>query len=181
MDDKYTSNIRVIALDASIQKLASAFCCGNPHIDNFLRSGQALDVGFGKTFVWLTEGEKAEIIGYYNIAAGSINQIDGERVSKMGGAIHINEFAIHEKFRGKFIDERLKLKYSDILLGDCIQRIQHLRSQSIGVSFVTLHSTREGMNLYLRNDFCEIEEEMNLSKMDNEKECTPMYLALDLE
>ncbi len=39
----------------------------------------------------------------------------------------------------------------------------------------------EGYNLYKRNGFEELEEDMKIAKNDGEKTCIPMYLPLDLE
>ena len=46
-----TSLINIKPIDASIQKLASNFHCGNSKIDWFLRNSTALDIWFGKTSV----------------------------------------------------------------------------------------------------------------------------------
>ena len=53
MINQFESKLDTKLLDASFQKLASDFHCGNQYIDLFLRSAQALDDSFGKTYVWL--------------------------------------------------------------------------------------------------------------------------------
>ncbi len=121
------------------------------------------------------------VIGFYNISAGCIDGLsDGIRY-KMGGSVHINEFAIDQKYQKAKIEEGSSFHFSDVLLMDCINRIKYIRDNYIGFSFVTLQSTEEGYRLYSRNDFEEIEEDMNVSKTDKEKDCIPMYLALDIE
>lgn len=57
MINQFESKLDTKLLDASFQKLASDFHCGNQYIDLFLRSAQALDDSFGKTYVWLNESE----------------------------------------------------------------------------------------------------------------------------
>lgn len=178
----YISTLNIHKLDASLQKLASSFKCGNDFIDSFLKSSVALDKGFGVTYVWLDD-ENSSIIGFYNITSGSIEQADQSGNGyKMGGAIHLNEFAIHQNFRGKTIPDDDSLRMSDLLLHDCIARVQYLRDNLVGFSFITLHSTNDGYSLYQRHGFCDIEEDMTIAVVEGkEDDCFPMYLALDLE
>ena len=179
-DISFESNINIVPLDARIQKLASDFYCGNCNIDSFLKGPRALDDGFGKTFAWL-EADNKRIIGFYNIGTGSIDYDDGSVRSKMGGSIHINDFALDERYHGTRITEA-NLNMSDLLLADCIERILFLRRTMVGFSFVSLQSTQLGYGLYTRHDFEPIEEEMFMTKIaDAEEECMAMYLPLDLE
>lgn len=181
MNDSFCSNLNVKMLDANIQAFASNFDCGNNHINQFLKSSQAFDDGFGKTYVWL-EDNNQEIIGFYNISVGCIDQKDGESRYKMGGSIHINEFALAQKYRGVSLGEDSNANLSDALLKDCLDRVEYIRRKHIGFSFVTLQSTREGHSLYERNDFEDVEDDMNISIIQGaEEECQAMYLALDLD
>ena len=181
MINEYISNLNVRKLDNGIQNLAHKFHCGNSFMDSFLRSSQALDDGFGKTYVWLEDDDKA-IIGFYNISVGSIDQQDGDSWYKIGGAVHINEFAMDQKYQGVPVDVNQDINLSDLLLKDCIDRIVYVRDSFIGFSFITLQSTPAGKSLYKRNDFEEVEEDMKVSQMqESEIDCTTMYLALDIE
>lgn len=78
-------------------------------------------------------------------------------------------------------DDRLKIYTSDLLLDDCLQRVEQLRRDHIGIAFVTLNSTEEGKWLYIRNDFEPLEEDMFFSIEDSDLKCTQMYLPLELE
>jgi hypothetical protein len=181
MNELFQSNLNIKLLDAEIQGFASAFHCGNTHIDSFLRSRNALDPGLGCTYVWLEENN-TEIIGFYNICTGAIDQVDNYGVRrKMGGAVHINEFALEEKYHGQTLREDDSIRLSDLLLSDCLERIQYLRQHHLGFAFVTLQSTKEGESLYSRNDFEVVESDMSMPPSKGEEDCIPMYLALDLE
>lgn len=181
MINGYISNLNVQKLNKKIQELAYKFHCGNSYIDSFLRSSQALDDGFGKTYVWLEDDDK-NIIGFYNISVGSIDQYDGNAWYKIGGAVHINEFAIDQKYQGVPVASNPNIFLSDLLLKDCIDRIVYVREHWIGFSFISLQSTMAGYNLYRRNDFEKIEEDMKVTQMqESEIDCTTMYLALDIE
>ena len=156
----------------------SFFNCGNVSIDRFIRSSEALDPGYGKTFVWLSYDE-SEIIGFYNITTGSVDSLNEENTNyKVGGAIHINQFALSEEYQGQEFDKSIKA--SDFLLAECLDRIYSIR-KNVGFSFITLQSTERGFSLYKRNDFEEIEEDMQIVQTEHEIKCTPMYLALDVE
>lgn len=173
--------IRTINYDADLQKLASSFNCGNIYLDNFLNSNLALDYGFGKTYVWV-DNKKSKIIGYYNITAGSVEVIKDNRSCKVGSAVHINEFAIDLKYQKTIYDVNQKWYMSDILLFDCINRIEYLRTHYLGLTFITLASTKDGYYLYKRNEFEELEDEMQIPLYEEkEYDCIPMYLPLDIE
>lgn len=97
----------------------------------------------------------------------------------MGGAIHINEFAIKQRYQGVAVTEFANI--SDLLLDDCLERIKYIRNNHIGCSFVTLQSTKEGYSLYLRHDFEDIEEDMGITKnQPAEDGCKAMYMVIDL-
>lgn len=168
------NNFITVKLTGDIQKSISPFDCGNPALTAFLRSYDALDDMFGKTYVML-ENEKT-VIGYYNISTGCIE--DNNRI-RIGGAVYINCLAVDKDY------QRKKLNgihyYSDILLADCLNRIEDIRNNSLGFAFVTLSSTDEGYYLYERNGFSVIEDDMNLAKNDGELSCVPMYLPIDYE
>ncbi len=56
------------------EPLAKHFSCGNIVIDDFLKSGDALDENQGITYILLSD-DKDFIIGYYNISVGRVDQI----------------------------------------------------------------------------------------------------------
>ena len=174
--------LNVVKYDASLQKLASSFHSGNNYLDKFLRESVSLDDCFGKTYVFLSE-DNQNIIGYYNLGLGYIEQYDNQITKKIGGAIHINCFALDEQFHGllqMYTDDGIKINLSDVLLNDCLEKIEYIRREYVGFSFVTLSSTKEGYGLYCRNGFEDLEEDMGFSAEDSDIECTPMYLPLDI-
>ena len=151
---------------------ASKFDCGSDAINMFLLSSNSLDYGYGKTYVIIYNNE---ILGYYNIGTSCIQSENGLR---MGGSAYINYLALDKKYQ--------KIQYgngyiSDLLLGDCLNKVEDIRQNHIGLSFITLSSTEEGKRLYERNDFEELDEGMTIAQNDGELKCIPMYLHLDLE
>lgn len=173
-------------LDAGLQKLASSFDCGsNLFFNNFLRGTRAFDNNIGKTFVYSTDNCN-KIIGYYNLGVGDIEYTNrSNQTIKCGGAVHINYFAVDQAFRGKIVtvDDGIEIRWSDLLLDDCLSRIASIRKNDVGFSFVTLSSTKEGLELYLRHDFQLLDTDMSFSNNDGEdsEEGTKMYLPLDDE
>ena len=129
------------------------------------------------------------IIGYYNISTGTLDQRveygNGENTHiKIGGAIHINGFALDDHFRGVEIPnvrDGLKYTIADMLLEDCIERILEIRESNVGFEFITLCSTKEGYSLYKRNEFEDLDEDLSFSVTETEKECKFMYLPIDYE
>lgn len=161
-----------------MENAAKSFDCGNDVISSFLRSEEALDNSYGKTYVLLSN-DKSEIAGYYNIAMSYIESNTGSKIVKMGGSAHITYFAVDKKYQGHCVKDSKKL--SDWLLSDCINRIDYIRTNHIGCSFVTLASTREGYSLYLRSGFELLEDDMSFTKSTEEQMCISMYLPLDYE
>ena len=118
----------------ALQKLAAKFDCGNSYLNQFLRSPDALDAGVGKTFVFLTENAES-IVGYYNLSCGSLDEIEGDVRYKIGGTIHIGYFAIDEKFQHQLqatTPNGIHLYWGDVLLEECLSRIEAIRSQQVG-------------------------------------------------
>ena len=180
--------LNVVPYDAGYQKLASFFESGNDYLDRFLREDLSLAEWYGKTYILLSDDGEA-IAGYYNISVGSVEQILNGEHSRIGGAAHINCFALDKRYQGLLqatTPDGKKMNLSDFLLVDCIERILDIRSL-IGFSFITLCSTRRGHSLYLRNDFEALDEDLVFSTEDSvanragvdEGTCIPMYLPLD--
>lgn len=177
------NDLQVRLFDVSLQKLASKFESGNNYMDTFLRGQQALDDSWGKTYIYVPK-DHSEIVGYYNIGVGYIEQYQNGVYEKIGGSIHINNFALDKKYRGYELDSFSndeKIFLSDVLLRHCFRTIQKIRDKYLGFTFVTLSSTREGYSLYTRNGFEELDEDMHFSIYESDIECIPMYLALDIE
>ena len=109
----------------NLLELATTFKSGNEFLDQFIQSKESLNDGLGKTFVWIDE-KRESIIGYYNIGVGYIDMLDGDDKYKIGGSIHLNFFALDEKYRGIVIDEKK----------DCIF---HLKMMKKDANQCTLH------------------------------------------
>lgn len=177
------NDLEITLFDVSLQRLASNFKSGNNYMDNFLQCSQSLDDSWGKTYIF-TPKDRSKIVGYYNIGVGYIDTYQDGIFEKIGGSIHINNFALDKNYQGYEIasfskDEKIFL--SDILLQHCFHTIQKIRDHYLGFSFITLSSTKEGYNLYKRNGFEELENDMHFSISESDVECIPMYLALDIE
>ena len=163
------------------KRLAGDFDCGNPYINEFIKSPVSLDNSYGKTYVYLSDDNNF-LIGFYNLGVGYIDYLKDNQRYKAGGAIHINEFALHSKFHSTLItydNNGQKINLSDILLYDCLHRIKEIRENFLGYAFVTLCSTEEEYSLYSRRDFQEIGDDYGFSVELSEKKCKKMYLWLD--
>ena len=161
--------------------LSAKFDCGNSYLNQFLRSSDALDPGIGKTFVFLSQDTK-NIVGYYNISCGALDEIEYEKRYKIGGSIHIGYFAIDERFQHQLqgiAPTGIHLYWGDILLEECLNRIESLRATQVGVSFVTLASSTAGERLYRHHGFEDLDSDITFSPVHGEDECICLYLPLD--
>lgn len=166
------------------EKLAQNFECGNTIIDNFLRNGNALDENQGITYVLLSD-KKDVIIGYYNIEAGRVDQIEdvgGATIYKpMGGSINVNYLAIDSSYQGTKIAQinGKKIYLGDYLLRDCEKKILKLRKE-VGVVFITLYSTEQGYHLYHeRNSYENFENDMSTVIQESDYKCYKLYKCVD--
>ena len=90
------------------------------------------------------------------MGVGYIDAYDGDDKYKVGGSIHLNFFALNNSYRGVVVDikeDGTKIKVSDQLFADFMNKVYLLREKYIGFSFVTLAATEEGYSLYKRNQF----------------------------
>lgn len=175
--------LNIQRIKPELEPVIQAFNSGNRYLDNFIKSSAASNDSIGKTYLLLSDDEKV-LIGYYNITVGSLDIIDSGIHRKIGGCVHINCFALDNRFHKQVEtlgENEEKIYTSDLLLDDCLQRVEQLRKEYIGIAFVTLNSTEEGIWLYARNDFEPLEEDMFFSIEDSDLKCTQMYLPLELE
>lgn len=174
--------LNIKPLSPELLPLAERFSSGNTYLDSFLQDGDySLDPNIGKTYVFLSE-ENNEIIGYYNLGMSSVDRIEevngNRRYIRMGGAVNINYFALDERYHRQVFDmlpSGDKIYLSDILLIECLERIESVINQHIGATFVTLNSTKEGYHLYTRNGFEELEVDMRFTMEDGDHDCTQLY------
>lgn len=171
---------KTVLYSEKYRNFAHDFHSGNSSIDSFLRDEQSLKKWFGKTFIWL---DRNLIVGFYNIGVGYIRDRDYSNY-KIGGSVHLNYFAVNQAYRNAYkimLPDNSFLKTSDILLNDMLQRVDEIRNNWLGFSFVTLSSTERGYPLYKRNNFDELEDGLEFDNKDDEDNCIQMYLCLDSE
>lgn len=176
--------MEIVKYVSGYKDLAKNFDCGNIVIDNFLKNGNALDENQGITYVLLSK-QKDFIIGYYNIEAGRIDQVEniGDNVlyKPMGGTVNINYLAINSKYQGTKIAEieGKNIYLGDYLLRDCEKRILRLR-EDVGISFVTVCSTEQGYHLYHeRNSYEDFEDDMSTFVQESDSKCYKLYKCVD--
>lgn len=180
--EEWMSKLNVKKLKPELKFLLGNFDSGNLYLDHFIKGESAWDRSIGKTYLLLSD-DGNQLIGYYNISVGSLDLIENGIHEKLGGCVHINCFALDKRYQKCAIETEgeKKLYLSDLLLADCMRRVSKLREKHIGVAFITLNSTKEGLWLYTRNDFEPLEEDMFFSIDSSDIECTQMYLPLDIE
>lgn len=164
-------------------ELASKFDCGNVYLNSFLVSSFALDPGITKTYIALSDDE-SDLIGYYSIDCGAVDQVVEGYHEKIGGAVHLRCFALNKQYQHELQEITPSGKHvyiSDVLLESCLDRIDFIRSNFIGAEFVTLASTREGEKLYRRHGFDDLDEDISFSTIYGEDECICLYLPLDCD
>lgn len=176
--------MNIVKYTSEYKDLAMKFKCGNEVIDNFLHTGDALDINQGITYILLSD-ESDSIIGFYNIEVGRLDRIEQigsyEYYEPMGGTVNINYLAIHNEFQGTMIAqfEDKKTYLGDFLLRDCEKRILDLR-EKVGIAFVTLYSTEQGYHLYhIRNGYQDFEDDMSTFVKESDVGCRKLYKWVD--
>lgn len=173
--------MKIVKYSRQYENLTSTFNSGNEVLDSFIKSDEAFDTSHGVTYIALNETAD-EIIGYYNIASGTFDFIESGIRTKQCGAAHINYFAVTASYQNRiqYSDGRYNYKLSDIILLDCINRIEEIR-ENIGIGCITLSSTKQGYNLYCRADFEDMEEDFCFTNTDQEHKTIDMYYMFDYE
>jgi hypothetical protein len=139
----------------------------------------ALDLNFGKTYVMLDDAQTA-IIGFYTLTTGLVEESN----YKIGGSLHIRDFALHKAYHGyvhTVLDDGSEVKLSDVLLADCLRRIEYIRQEHVGFSMITLFATPSGEKLYLRNGFDYAEKDMYIAKEADDGQTKAMYRPVNIE
>lgn len=175
-------SLNVVPLTQDLLPFAESFSSGNKYIDGFLKNGDfSLDVNIGTTYVFLSSSKK-EIVGFYNLGMSSLDQlqeVNGRLIrSRMGGAVNINYFALDERYHRQIkgqLPSGTNIYLSDLLLDECFERIEQITQQYIGATFITLNSTNEGLNLYTRNGFERLEEDMSFTMEESDHDCIQLY------
>ena len=164
--------------------LSNDFSCGNIVIDNFLKSDESLDNNIGVTYVLLDDKQK-QIIGYFNIAASRIDEIQyvgkAPYLTPLGGAVKINYLAVDTRFQHRLLyqEDSHNVYIGDYLLHKCEAKIAELQ-KDIGIAFIYVSSTDEGYKLYHERNFYEhMETDMNIIKSDSEHNCHDLYKCID--
>lgn len=154
-------SLNVIPINEELyRRFKDNFDCGNDRLNQFFNGPEVLDEGIGKTYVFLSD-DGSELLGYYNITTGMIGESENPMI-RMGGSIHINCFALDNRYHGLLQGEDKNgnsIKLSDIFFTQCMKTIFDLRKK-VGFSFITLSSTEEGYSLYQRADFEELDSDM---------------------
>ena len=175
--------INILKYTKKFQRLANTFDCENQVINSFIRQDYAFDENQGITYI-MVDKNMSRIIGFYTIETSRIDEeecIDSTKILKpMGGAIHINYFAMNKEFQkykiGKINGRNIHL--SDYLLTDCENRILSIRN-IVGASFITLSSTEQGYNLYKRNSYENFEDDMYIAIKEKDLYGYKMYKCID--
>lgn len=177
---KFENNYLTVQHEKKYLDVVHKFTCGNVVLDKFIHDDiLSLDNKIGITYLFLSE-DGFEIIGYYNLSAGTLDYVDNGIRIKQCGTVHINYFAITQKYQGIVVknNNEVNIKYSDILLDDCIRRIEEI-NEILGFGCITLSSTPQAVNLYSRFDFEEIDEDMCFSDTSEEKQSYDMVYFFD--
>lgn len=97
----------------------------------------------------------------------------------MGGAVNINYLAVDKKLQHTLLVPEAKIYYGDYILRECEKKILALRKE-VGISFVTLYSTREGYYMYHdRNSYEDFEDDMSTFVQNSDKSCKKLYKWVD--
>lgn len=173
--------MELVKMSKDYLSIVANFDSGNSYLDTYIRTWSEYKNQNEVSYLLLESD--SSVVGYFSISAGSLDNIDITYRGKMGGAVHINNFAIVKDFQGLTLDileDGSKFHFSDYLLQMCLGVIYDIR-KLLGINFVTLCSTSEGEHFYERNAFEYLEDDMILSIGYEEKKCKVMYRALDIE
>lgn len=133
------------------------FCCGEPALDEFLTrfARQNQESGVARTFVAVTDEEPARILGYYSLAAGSIDKTNlppliARRFPNFPLPIaRLARLAVDQSQQGKGLGDDLLLD----ALARCVQA-----ADVVGIAAVFIDAKHERAKAFYRRyaDFKEL-------------------------
>lgn len=108
-------SLSIKPLSPELVEAASSFSCGVRRIDEYLRSGVALqENNLARLFVALDRETRAKVIGYYafhnmHIAADTVPLPLGGKLRRdsVVGAVYLVMFAVDRKYQGKGVGRAL--------------------------------------------------------------------------
>ncbi len=183
--DKFNPVIEV--LDHSQKMCIKEFYAGDKcySFNNFLLTDAFnwKDAGDGVTYLVfnITDSIK-KVIAYYTLATTSIPFIDrikdddGNNSDQTWGipSVEIKMFAVCKEYQDLFFQDKPIAAW---ILEHVISEIDKMSRNSLGIKAIFLHSTKEGENFYLNNEFHDIEENMEpLHSVDDG--LREMYLSI---
>lgn len=157
--------------------LAKRFDCGNSIVNNYFWN-ESLCNDVGKSFI-LTDNKKQQILGFFSLTTDIvIEKSNTQKLKTMGSAIRIHMLGVDKKYHHKKCvsigDQNRTI--ASVLLFLCCIKIQHIVDHHVGSSFIVLHSTKQGYNLYSNSgDFEKLENDMKIIDNDEVSETIPMF------
>jgi GNAT superfamily N-acetyltransferase len=141
---------RILALNRDHNR--AEFGCGEPALDEYLAkfARQNHESGVARTFVAVHEGEPARILGYYSLAAGSINRANlppsASRFPKFPLPVaRLARLAVDHTQQGKGLGDRL--------LFDAMSRCLRA-AEDVGIAAVIIDAKHERAKaFYSRYEF----------------------------
>lgn len=160
--------------------LTNDFDCGNDIVNNYLRY-ESLAFDVGKPFI-LTNKNENNILGFFSLTTDIVLEKNSScninKLKTMGSAIRIHMLGVDKKYQHKKcvnIDGQMRT-LATVLLTLCCIKIQDIVDHHIGSSFIVLHSTKEGYNLYYHiGEFEKLESDMKIIDNDEVEETIPMF------
>lgn len=178
--------ILIVDLKREYLDKCSLFDCGNPYINGFLNSANALNPDVCHTYLLIgiedqndMRNNNFEIIGFFSLTTDVVTTLERENVVFSGGAIRIKMFAIDNKYKKKKINvSGEQITYASVQLKICLDIIESISNKYIGATYIVLNSTEEGKNLYLNKGAFEIldeDDDYKVATIEEDTDCFPMY------
>lgn len=172
-------DLKIKALTKETKHYVEGFNCGNQHINNYLQlQGDCYEIA--KTFILIDENA-VNTIGFFSLCADSLLEKDGLDFIQAGSAIRINMFAIDNRYKGirKIAIDSKPITFAHFLLIQCISIIKDIVEQYIGATYIVLHSTKEGYNLYHKiGNFEELDDEFSVIESQDNRNLKAMYRVI---
>lgn len=156
----------------------TTFDCGNSVINGYVHNKLGTDLDGSIPYFLLSE-DRSIFMGFYSIEAGRLDQsYDGKHFTPMGGTVNISYLALDKKYQHKWLGqtaEGTNFYIGDYLLNDCERRILAL-SKNVGISFITLYSSKEGYHMYHdRNGYEDFDGDMITVVQDSDVGSKKLY------
>lgn len=188
----YGSEIKfkIKLLTESTKLLINNFDCGNPYINDYLKS-KALTSDDTKTYLIINKTKRnrdndyKKLLGFFSLTCSAIKYSpnEGKTINNFP-AIELKYFALDMEFQGLQYDFDSNdpddpFNFSDVIFGEILKKCRYIKNNILGAKYLTLYSVPKSVSFYKRQFMEDFNQYMEPNSNKEIIDCIPMFMSLN--